>query len=110
LCDHRLQDALKPAKVSNLAVNRLQVRACHGVDFTASQRALVDQPEHGANFVQSEAEFTASLDERKTPELFIREYAMAALASRRPRHNADPFIISDGLDIDARSPRQLADK
>ncbi len=54
-CDHRPEPALKPAQVGNLPMNRLEIGACHGVDFAASQRALVNQPKHGANFVQTEA-------------------------------------------------------
>ena len=75
-----------------------QIRKCH------------ERRTAPANFVQSEAEFAASFDERKTPELFVRKYAMTAFTSRRFRHDADPFIISDCFDIDARSPGQLADK
>ncbi len=102
-CGHRLENALKPAQVGNLSLNRLEMGACHCVDFAAGQRALVNQPKHGANFVEAEAEFAASFDERKAPELFVREYAMAAFTSRWPRHDADPLIISDCFDIDASS-------
>lgn len=94
-CDHRLKHTLKPAQVGNLTVNRLEMGACLRVNFTASQRALVNQPKHGADFIQAEAEFAASFDDVTGRDQFVYMAAYGAKIAAKNALNSNSFTYDN---------------
>src|SRR5262245_31437700 len=64
----------------------------------------------GSDVLQRKAECPGAFDEGQAVRLMLCVKAPSALAAQGTRHYADPLVIANGLDIDARSARQLADR
>jgi hypothetical protein len=106
---HLRQDALDLPEVCDLPPDLVEVADRDALDVRARVAAPIDELQERPDLVQREAELAGPADEAQPQALGFSVEPMAAVAPRSGRHQANPLVISDRLDVAAGSLRQGAD-
>src|SRR6185436_2461917 len=104
----RLQRALHPFELADLAFDLGHLLLGDGADLSAVARGLAPQPQQLLDFVEREAEILRALDEADDAHRFVGKLAVAGGAPRRLRQQPAPLVIPQRLDVHARLLRRLA--
>jgi hypothetical protein len=110
LRSHFLQAAVQVAQIGNLPPHFREVLQGDVPDLGAGVIATVDQAKQCTDLFYGESQLTASPDETQTLQVVPVIDPVATLRAWWRRHQADPLVIADGLEVDARAFGQLSDR
>jgi len=96
------EDPLHSLEVGDARTHVLQVRGREIPDLRAGRLAAGGERQQRANLVQREAQLPRPTHEAQAAHVVATVAAIAA-APGRGRHQADPLVVADRLDVAARA-------
>jgi hypothetical protein len=106
---HLSQHPLDLSEIRNLRPDVLQMVNGDPLHLGTGIAASVHKLQQRADLVEREAELASPADEAEAPGLSLGVEPMASSAARRERHQPDPLVVPDRLDVAAGSLRQGPD-
>ena len=98
---HRVgKNAFQPHEISNLGSHPAEVRCGDGFRFCTGQRFGLRQVQECPHVVERETQFSGTTHEDQPLSMFQCVAAVAAFGAVRLRHDANPLVEANSLQLD----------